>query len=930
MKRMLAMILALALVLSMAACGGENAAETTAPTVSANTTTYSVRVQSAGGMALEGIDVYIYADSSLTDMKQYGETNEYGKVSFDLPESSSYAVVLSGAPDGYRVEASYGFSGSSADIMLTSSLIEGDLSGTVLGLGDVMYDFTVTTPAGDTVTLSEVLKEKDMVLLNFWYTTCTYCVAEFPYMEEAYQTYKDSIEVIALNPFDDAAAITSFQKDMGLSFPMAQCQASWANTFSLAGYPTSIAVDRYGVICMIEAGGITSLRPFVGMFEHFTGDDYEQKLCAGGINELVENPKPNVEMASSEEIGAAINTGDITVTYRPETKEGEAEYSWPFVITELNGEACLKASNQQVEGSFAILYADVEMKAGQALGFDYHASSEQGADVMYVIMEDDDIYQISGQTEEGQWRSCYPWVAEADGTYELALCYLKDEDTNDGDDTVYIKNMRVVDASEVDTATYLPRLAATTEDGFEYSYVEVVLNEKDGYYHVGTADGPLLLADLMGYTPFNEERSIHDICYNGEVMVDGVSMYETIVDFCSYASNSSLSGICTVNEELAQLLKTVAQQAGFSDDENEWLKICKYYQVYGSEEQLQDPILGLADFSAYKAKLGKNVATNYFYYDRPIIPRGTFAEFVPEKSGVYRITSRSESQNGVDAWIFAEDRVELFTYAHDERMHEDTLNCSMVYYMEAGTPYYINIAFWDYYETGTIPYDIEYLGKSYDLFRLCSPGYFTYDSDATGDAMYYLIHGGIDVVLGEDGYYYQDLGLDAKGNQIYGSKIYADFTGLTPMFDTPIATVDTKNAAGETVTIKGMIDKGAFDFSKSETDQEILTYMANNDGDVAATREYLKALWGESYDTYAEIYQLEDIFEGRFHGDGEDLTEAVRAYVEKIEKKPTERAGCVAVDEELATLLQALMEKFTFENVEYAWLKLCYYYDHLG
>ena len=160
MKRFLAMILALAMALSMAACGGEAAVETTEAPVVGNTVTYSVSVESAGGMALEGVDVYVYADSTLADMKQYGVTNEYGKVSFELPESGSYAVTLSGTPDGYQVEASYGFSGSKANITLTSALIDGDLSGAILGLGDVMYDFTVTTPAGETVTLSEILKEK--------------------------------------------------------------------------------------------------------------------------------------------------------------------------------------------------------------------------------------------------------------------------------------------------------------------------------------------------------------------------------------------------------------------------------------------------------------------------------------------------------------------------------------------------------------------------------------------------------------------------------------------------------------------------------------------------------------------------------------------------------------------------------------------------
>ena len=65
---------------------------------------------------------------------------------------------------------------------------------------------------------------------------------------------------------------------------------------------------------------------------------------------------------------------------------------------------------------------------------------------------------------------------------------------------------------------------------------------------------------------------------------------------------------------------------------------------------------------------------------------------------------------------------------------------------------------------------------------------------------------------------------------------------------------------------------------------------------------------------------------------GLNLTEEVRSYVSKMINDPAhpETKGCVVVDERLAELLQKLMEKYTFENVDNAWLKLCYYYDRLG
>ena len=937
-KRVLVALLTLAMLLSMTAVLGackQPVEPDDSDAALAGGNSYVVSLKTAGGMPMEGVSVYIYTDSSLKDLVDFKETDAKGRALFELEISKKYAVTLSGVPKGYDVKESYGFTDNLASITLESKLIaDENLSGATLGLGDVMYDFSVTTPAGEKVTLSDMLKKKKVVLLNFWYTTCTYCVAEFPFMEEAYQQYKDDVGIIALNPFNNNAEIQSFQKDMNLTFPMANCQAAWSSTFNVQGYPTTVVVDRYGVICLVEAGGITSLRPFQSMFDHFTAKDYEQKLF-GALSELVTAQKPNVEMDDPAEIAASINVDGAPITYRAE--EGDAaEYTWPFVLTEKDGKKCLKSSNKEVDSSYAIIYADVTLKKGEAVGFDYICSSESGSDALIVIVDNEDIYQISGDSADGKWKTCYPWVATEDGTYEVALCYMKDEADNVGEDTVYVRNMRIVDASKVDTATYIPRFAATENEDGSYTYVNVVYNSADNYYHVGDKNGPLLLADLMNYTQFNEEKTVFEMVYDGDVTKDGKNLYDQIVPFCTMASNSALNGVCSVTKELAEYLQIVADAMGFDEeDDNEWLKICKYFQTYGTNgAQLQDPVKGLAPYNAFKATLGKNVSGNAFTYDRVIMPRGYLAEFIPGKSGVYRITSRSTSQQGVDGWLFDKNRNELLAYEMDERLYNDDKNVSMVYYMKAGEPYYIDIAFWDVYEDGTIPYDIEYLGATYDLFRLCSPGYFTYDGDATGDQMYYLIQGGIDVVL-KDGKYYEDL-----GNGKTGSLIYADFTGVTSLFSNPIATVDSynidgtweKDENGHVVKIKGMIDMGGFDFSKTEEDLYILSIIEKYNGDQKKAKEYLQDTWGEEYDSYAELYQLDDVFAGKYHGKGEDLTEEVRKYVSKMitDSSKPEANGCVVVDERLAELLQKLMGKYTFENVENSWLKLCYYYDHLG
>ncbi len=937
LKKLVSVLLVLVMVLSMAACKDNgDTQETTATEPAGAPAAHTVTVESAGGMPLSEVEVFVYAADDLSDMKGFAETDAEGKASIELPKGGDYAIVLSGVPEGYDVKESYSFNGAAADIELTSSLVKDkDLSGASLGLGDVMYDFTVTSTDGETITLSEVLEEKEMVLLNFFFTTCGPCANEFPYMNEAYQMYQDKAAVIALDPLDDNATVAAYKASMGLSFPMAACNASWSQTFGITGYPTTLIVDRYGVICLVEVGGLTSLTPFTSMFEHFTAEDYEQKLCVNGVADVVTRMKPTETMPSSEEIAAVISNGDIPVTYM-NAGESDLEYNWPFIIGEKNGDPCIMTTNQEIEGSYSILRMEVELKAGQALGFDYIISSEAGVDILYVIVNDEPVNNIAGYDEVPVWKSLYPCVAETDGTYEISLCYMKDDSTNAGEDTAYIKNVRIVNESDIDTDTYLARQAATTEDGFTYNYVDIVLNEEDGYYHVGEKNGPLLLANLMNTSEFNEEDYIWGLVYAGGLTVDGVDYAPTLEKYANYASNSNLTGYCTVNEKLVELLKAVDTLYGFDDaDENEWLRACIYYKSYGpGNTQLEDPIAGLAPFSAYKATLGKNVASNYFYYNRIIMPRGLLAEFIPTQSGVYRITSVSESANGVDAWIFDENHKELMVYEMDERLYTDDSEVSMVFYMEAGKPYYIDIAFWDPYEVGQINYDIEYMGSSVDFFRRCSQSYFTYDSNATGDAMYYLIHGGIDVVLGDDGIYYQDLGDGQKGG-----KIYCDFTGVTTLFSQPVASSQAYDEDGnklyddngEPVMIDGMIDMGGFDFSKTEDDLYVLSFLEAQGGDPEKTKEYLKGLWGAEYDAYAETYLVDDVLEGKYHGSGPDLTEEIRTYLDKvITSGPAGLRGCVVVDERLGEILQMLMDKYTFANVDQSWVKMCYYYDYIG
>ncbi|MBR2024424.1 MAG: TlpA family protein disulfide reductase [Clostridia bacterium] len=954
-----------------------------------NTVEYRVQIKTVGGMALSDLTVFVNLDGARQDVDT---TDKNGMVSFNLPRNSGYTVSVKTPPAGYNFEESYKLNETGTVITVMSSVIEnpdGKLPDTTYKKGDIVKDFEITTVNGETLKLSELLKTKKMVMLNFFYTTCGPCANEAPYMQSAYEKYKDDIEIIAISPYplDNEQLVKNFVYDYGITFPACKVSSSWANAFGVSGYPTNIVIDRYGMIAVFEVGGITSQTPFNIMFDYFTKDEYVQRIV-NDIEEITPTEVPDIEMPSSDEIGAAINKGEINIEYFPE----DNEMSWPFIIKEdENGEKYIFTSNSGKLNSFSQINMKVELKAGDVLTFDYIARTENtssSADVLYVFADGKDIFQIVGVGDD--WKTCYAYVADQDGEYEINLLYMKNEiaDGDPKDDGISIKNMRITNKDDIDEPTYISKYAATqkNEDGFGFQkYVHVVLDDQGFYrvcqYHVDghecDKNGPYLLAELIGVTQFQPDTSITILMYNG-VLADQEDT-DNLLKYCNYASNSKYYGLTAVTEELKELLIKVTDAIGVDESPDEWLQMCEYYSAYGTEKQLENPINGLSVKSAYTATEGSENPNTVEYDGRLIMPRGLLYKFVPTKSGAYRITTNSSKE--VQGWIFLDGKETLYTDSDQgERLSylytgNDHKNCTMVAYMEEGKEYYIDIAYYEIYDAGTFTFTVEYIGESFEYFIVASPGPFTFEEGEnfnpdTLEGMGQTIAGGVDVMLGEDGYYYVK---NKDGSK--GSILYADFLFPTNIFPTQ--------------NLQDVIKAGGFDLSKSETDQEALAYISsfevqyiidqlrevldankftelnednlliniiNGKKDTDDTElknmieqyrsefqadkktlalDYFKALWGEDYEQNAEIYQIEEVLDGKLHGIEMDYTELAEKYIAKMITAEThpdnpELYGCVVVDEELAMILQAIMDKFTFAGVDHSWTKLCYYYEHIG
>lgn len=244
----------------------------------ASKTTYTIQVMSEGEKSLSDIKVYVYKDSKQENLVWAAETDEEGKVTFEAEGSEQYFAFLQEVPKGYEVEEYYTIKDVQSEIKLAVSLVDAsDLTNITYKLGDVIHDFSVTAVNGTTYKLSELLQEKKAVVLNFWFLNCDPCRMEFPYLQAAYDEYKDKIEVLAINPLDGTNdKILAYAQENELSFPMAVGETNWQSWMSLAAYPTTVIVDRYGTIAMKHAGSITEKETFTKIFEYFTSDNYEQ------------------------------------------------------------------------------------------------------------------------------------------------------------------------------------------------------------------------------------------------------------------------------------------------------------------------------------------------------------------------------------------------------------------------------------------------------------------------------------------------------------------------------------------------------------------------------------------------------------------------------------------------------------------------------
>lgn len=273
MKRVLVFVLSVGMLMSLCACGDDtfskssSAVSQSTGVPSAQTTEMVTATEQTTLSTLDAAGTHTTTSANTSATQAVSSTASQTSVTSATAGVTTTTTAVATATKTPSVTAATTTTTATATTVTTTtttttatvkpSLPEGDLIGKRLSVGDRMYDFTVTDSDGNTLTLSQMLQEKEMVVLNFWYINCPFCVKEFPAMNEAYAAYQDRVGMVALNPYDSMANIGQYRaNNASLTFPMASCPTGWVQTFALRGFPTTLIIDRQGVIREMHVGAL--------------------------------------------------------------------------------------------------------------------------------------------------------------------------------------------------------------------------------------------------------------------------------------------------------------------------------------------------------------------------------------------------------------------------------------------------------------------------------------------------------------------------------------------------------------------------------------------------------------------------------------------------------------------------------------------------
>lgn len=110
---------------------------------------------------------------------------------------------------------------------------------------------------GETVQLSSL--KGQTVMVNFWATWCGPCKVEMPAMERFYSESQGDVVILAVgvDSSESPEKLAAFAEGMQLTFPVLFDKGAAAMAYRSVGVPTSVFIDKNGVVRARHTGPLT-------------------------------------------------------------------------------------------------------------------------------------------------------------------------------------------------------------------------------------------------------------------------------------------------------------------------------------------------------------------------------------------------------------------------------------------------------------------------------------------------------------------------------------------------------------------------------------------------------------------------------------------------------------------------------------------------
>ncbi len=135
-------------------------------------------------------------------------------------------------------------------------------------VGQKVPPFELTSFEGTTIKTEDLLGK--VIVINFWASWCKPCEQEAAELEEAWQFYKDSGEVIFLGVdyVDTETEAMGYLEKFDISYPNGpDLRTAISQIFRISGVPETYVIDRNGKLASRKIGPFISVSEITSMID---------------------------------------------------------------------------------------------------------------------------------------------------------------------------------------------------------------------------------------------------------------------------------------------------------------------------------------------------------------------------------------------------------------------------------------------------------------------------------------------------------------------------------------------------------------------------------------------------------------------------------------------------------------------------------------